>query len=163
MRHIISYRSHRWTSSPTLASLETSKWDNFLVLLGGKEAVSPHRRNEVPISDPVGISENISCITSPPWYSSPHTNLYEATSIKASATAKITGDVDGGVIECKLCSTVELSSWQCFRRHCDTSEDHPVKLTFCNRCGNYFGRQDSKRRHKRTRKYQEEWRTTPRE
>jgi hypothetical protein len=96
-------------------------------------------------------------------YSSPHTNLYEATSIKASATAKITGDVDGGVIECKLCSTVELSSWQCFRRHCDTSEDHPVKLTFCNRCGNYFGRQDSKRRHKRTRKYQEEWRTTPRE
>ncbi|KAN0140886.1 hypothetical protein V8E53_001330 [Lactarius tabidus] len=72
-------------------------------------------------------------------------------------------DVEGGVIKCKLCPTVEFSSWQCFRRHCDISEDHPAELTFCDRCGDYFGRRDSERRHKRTRKYQGEWRTTPRD
>jgi hypothetical protein len=71
--------------------------------------------------------------------------------------------VEGGVIKCKLCPTVEWSSWQSFRRHCDTSEDHPAKLTFCDRCGDYFGRPDSERRHKRTRKYQEERHTTPRD
>lgn len=72
-------------------------------------------------------------------------------------------DVEGGIIKCKLCPAVELSSWQCFRRHCDTSEDHPAELHFCNRCGDHFGRRDSKRRHKRTRKYQEEYRTTSRD
>ena len=41
------------------------------------------------------------------------------------------------------------------------SEDHPTELTFCDRCGDYFGRRDSERRHKRTRKYQEECSTTP--
>ena len=72
-------------------------------------------------------------------------------------------DAEGVVIRCKLCPAVELSSWQCFRRHCDTSEDHPAELTFCNRCGDHFGRRDSERRHKRTRRYQEECRTTPRD
>jgi hypothetical protein len=72
-------------------------------------------------------------------------------------------NVESGVIKCKLCPTVELSSWQCFRRHCDTSEDHPAELTFCDRCGDYFGRRDSERRHKLTRKYQEERHTTPRD
>jgi len=74
-------------------------------------------------------------------------------------------DVERGavrVIKCKLCPTVNLSSWQCFRRHCKTSEDHPAELTFCDRCGDYFGRRDSEKRHK-GKKYQEECRATPRD
>ena len=71
-------------------------------------------------------------------------------------------DLEGGVIRCKLCPNVKLSSWQCYRRHCDTSRDHPAKLTFCDRCGEYFGRQDSKRRHN-TKEYQEKCRATPRD
>jgi hypothetical protein len=53
-------------------------------------------------------------------------------------------DMDGGVIKCKLCPTVELSSWQCFRRHCDASEDHLVELTFCDRCGDYLAAETRK-------------------
>ncbi|KAH8985634.1 hypothetical protein EDB86DRAFT_2833049 [Lactarius hatsudake] len=74
-------------------------------------------------------------------------------------------DVERGavhVIKCKLCPAVELGSWQCFRRHCNTSEDHPAELTFCNRCGDHFGRRDSEKRHSGKR-YQEECRTTPRD
>jgi hypothetical protein len=71
-------------------------------------------------------------------------------------------DLEGGVIRCKLCPTVKLSSLQCYRRHCDTSRDHPAELTFCDRCGDYFGRRDSKRRHN-TRENQEKCRTTPRD
>ena len=36
-------------------------------------------------------------------------------------------DMEGRAIKCKLCPAVELSSWQCFRRHCDTSEDQDRK------------------------------------
>ncbi|KAH8981502.1 hypothetical protein EDB86DRAFT_2834824 [Lactarius hatsudake] len=74
-------------------------------------------------------------------------------------------DVERGAvhsIKCKLCPTVELGSWQCFQRHCKTSEDHPAELTFCNRCGDHFGRRDSEKRHTGKR-YQEECRTTPRD
>ena len=71
-------------------------------------------------------------------------------------------DVERGIIRCKLCPAVELSSWQCFRRHCNTSKDHPTKLTFCDRCGDYFGRQDSEKRHKQ-KKNQEECRTMSRD
>ncbi|KAH9012117.1 hypothetical protein EDB84DRAFT_1444831 [Lactarius hengduanensis] len=64
------------------------------------------------------------------------------------------------VIKCKLCPTAELGSWQCFRRHCKTSENHPAELVFCDRCGDHFGRRDSKKRHNGKR-YQEECRATP--
>jgi hypothetical protein len=67
-----------------------------------------------------------------------------------------------GIIKCKICPTVDLQSWQCFRRHCNTSEDHPAELTFCDQCGDHFGRRDSGKRH-RERKLQEECRTTPRD
>ncbi|KAH9039785.1 hypothetical protein EDB85DRAFT_1927626, partial [Lactarius pseudohatsudake] len=74
-------------------------------------------------------------------------------------------DVERGAvhsIKCKLCPTVELGSWQCFRRHCKTSEEHPAELIFCNRCGDHFGRRDSEKRHTGKR-YQDECRTTPRD
>jgi hypothetical protein len=50
-------------------------------------------------------------------------------------------------IECRLCPDANWGSWQCFKRHCNTSEDHPVEITFCERCGDYFGRRDSLKRH----------------
>ena len=50
-------------------------------------------------------------------------------------------------IRCKLCPNTRLSSWVDFERHCDTSEKHPLALFFCDRCGIYFGREDSLRRH----------------
>ncbi|KAF8261585.1 hypothetical protein EI94DRAFT_1789386 [Lactarius quietus] len=74
------------------------------------------------------------------------------------------GEVQHGavhVIRCKLCPTVALGSWQCFQRHCNSSEDHPAEFTFCNQCGDYFGRRDSKKRHE-AKKNQEGCRTTPR-
>ena len=77
------------------------------------------------------------------------------------------------VIRCKLCPTEELGTWTCFQRHCNTSEDHPAEITFCDRCGDYFGRRDSKKRHEvkknpgachKTSRVQAEWkkRTTKR-
>ncbi|KAH9018793.1 hypothetical protein EDB83DRAFT_175080 [Lactarius deliciosus] len=72
-------------------------------------------------------------------------------------------DVERGavrVIKCKLCPTAELGSWQCFRRHCKASENHPAELVFCDRCGDHFGRRDSKKRHN-GKKYQEECHATP--
>jgi len=53
-------------------------------------------------------------------------------------------------IKCKLCPNTRLSSWDNFEKHCDTSEEHPCVLFFCNRCGVYFGRKDSHRRHVET-------------
>ena len=54
-------------------------------------------------------------------------------------------------IECRLCPDTTLGSWQIFQRHCDTSEDHPVEIIFCERCGDYFGRRDSLKRHQKRR------------
>ena len=52
-------------------------------------------------------------------------------------------------IKCKLCPKVALQSWQCYQRHCDESEVHPVELSFCDRCGDHFARSDSLKRHRR--------------
>jgi len=53
-------------------------------------------------------------------------------------------------IRCKLCPNTRLSGWDNFEKHCDTSERHPRALFFCDRCGVYFGRKDSHRRHVKT-------------
>lgn len=53
-------------------------------------------------------------------------------------------------IRCKLCPNTRLSGWDNFEKHCDTSEEHPCALLFCDRCGVYFGRKDSHRRHVET-------------
>jgi hypothetical protein len=53
-------------------------------------------------------------------------------------------------IKCKLCPNTRFSGWDDFERHCDTSEKHPLTICFCDRCGVYFGRKDSLRRHIQT-------------
>ena len=55
----------------------------------------------------------------------------------------------GGVrtIKCKLCPDAQFGSWATFRRHCKECEMHPVELHYCDSCGDYYARLDSKNRH----------------
>ena len=55
----------------------------------------------------------------------------------------------GGVriIKCKLCPDAQFGSWATFRRHCKECEMHPVELHYCDSCGDYYARSDSKNRH----------------
>ena len=51
------------------------------------------------------------------------------------------------VIKCRLCPIDQFKTWACFCRHCRDCEEHPAKIMCCERCGIYFGRQDSRKRH----------------
>jgi hypothetical protein len=50
-------------------------------------------------------------------------------------------------IKCRLCPTSGFSKWDNFRRHCKTTEAHPLEISFCEHCGDFFARSDSLRRH----------------
>jgi hypothetical protein len=59
-------------------------------------------------------------------------------------------DWDRGAIQdikCRLCPDTRLKTWEDFKRHCDTMEAHPLKIAFCNFCGDFFARVDSLERH----------------
>ncbi|KAH9020002.1 hypothetical protein EDB84DRAFT_1623093 [Lactarius hengduanensis] len=59
-------------------------------------------------------------------------------------------DVECGavsVIKCRLCPTERFKNWAYFCRHCRDSEEHPAEIKCCERCGIYFGRKDSMKRH----------------
>ncbi|KAI9445788.1 hypothetical protein BJY52DRAFT_410009 [Lactarius psammicola] len=58
------------------------------------------------------------------------------------------------VIKCRLCPKPRFSTWVTFQRHCKSCEKHPSELRFCTKCGDYFGRPDSRVRHK-DKKHQE--------
>ena len=62
----------------------------------------------------------------------------------ARGSEEITG------FECRLCPDTHLKTWDGFKRHCDYTESHPLKIAFCERCGDYFGRPDSLKRHVKT-------------
>ena len=55
----------------------------------------------------------------------------------------------GGVrtIKCKLCPDAQFGSWATFQRHCKECEMHPVELHYCDGCGDYYARLDSRDRH----------------
>ncbi|KAH9983392.1 hypothetical protein BJV74DRAFT_797438 [Russula compacta] len=53
------------------------------------------------------------------------------------------------VIKCRLCSGAGFRTWEDFKRHCDTKEAHPVRISFCDRCGDFFARRDSLERHRK--------------
>ena len=55
----------------------------------------------------------------------------------------------GGVriIKCKLCPDAQFGTWATFRRHCKECEMHPLELHYCDWCGDYFARADSRKRH----------------
>jgi hypothetical protein len=50
-------------------------------------------------------------------------------------------------IKCRLCPDAKLKDFEEFKRHCKTSETHPLVIHFCNRCGDFFARSDSLKRH----------------
>ncbi|KAF8263327.1 hypothetical protein EI94DRAFT_1741154 [Lactarius quietus] len=64
------------------------------------------------------------------------------------------------VIKCKLCPKPQFGTWVTFQRHCKSCEKHPSELKFCPRCGDYFGRPDSRIRHN-DKKHQEACLSTP--
>ena len=52
-----------------------------------------------------------------------------------------------GVLKCRLCPGAGFNSWGNFKRHCDTAEAHPLTITFCDHCGDFFARKDARGRH----------------
>jgi hypothetical protein len=60
-------------------------------------------------------------------------------------------DIARGAVEaikCRLCPKAQLKNFEEFKRHCRTSETHPwAPLDFCKRCGDFFARPDSLKRH----------------
>ena len=50
-------------------------------------------------------------------------------------------------IKCRLCPGTKFNKWGGFKRHCDCTETHPLKIYFCEHCGDYFARSDSCQRH----------------
>ena len=42
------------------------------------------------------------------------------------------------VINCRLCPDAKLKDFEEFKRHCKTSETHPLVIHFCDRCRDYF-------------------------
>ena len=53
-------------------------------------------------------------------------------------------------IRCKLCPGTKPKMWEDFKRYCETMEVHPLTITFCGKCGDYFARTDSLGRHRET-------------
>jgi len=51
-------------------------------------------------------------------------------------------------IKCRICPDTKLRNFVEFKRHCQTSETHPLEIHFCDRCGDYFARHDSLKRHR---------------
>jgi hypothetical protein len=50
-------------------------------------------------------------------------------------------------IKCRLCPDLKLKDFEEFKRHCKTTETHPLEIHFCDCCGDYFARRDSLKRH----------------
>ena len=55
------------------------------------------------------------------------------------------------VLKCRLCPGAGFSNWGDFKRHCREMEAHPVRISFCDHCGDGFARRDSLKRHCETR------------
>ena len=50
-------------------------------------------------------------------------------------------------IKCQLCPDTTFKTWEDFKRHCNTTETHPLKINFCDWCGDFFARRDALVRH----------------
>ncbi|KAH9077579.1 hypothetical protein EDB83DRAFT_2344562 [Lactarius deliciosus] len=76
------------------------------------------------------------------------TNLTERERLMLQTTQ---ADEERGAVRyimCRVCSNRCFPKWATFQRHCKSCEKHPSELKFCPKCGDYFGRQDSEKRHK---------------
>ncbi|KAH9964350.1 hypothetical protein BGW80DRAFT_1541473 [Lactifluus volemus] len=54
-------------------------------------------------------------------------------------------------LKCRLCPGADFSDWEDYKRHCDTSEAHPAKISYCGHCGDFFARSDALKRHREKR------------
>ena len=50
-------------------------------------------------------------------------------------------------IKCRWCHD-SFKRWKDFKRHCNTSKVHPLKIIICDRCGKFFTRADALKRHR---------------
>jgi hypothetical protein len=51
-------------------------------------------------------------------------------------------------IKCRLCPNTRFPKWEDFKRHCRVTEAHPLEISFCDHCGDFFARTDSLKRHR---------------
>jgi hypothetical protein len=51
------------------------------------------------------------------------------------------------MVKCRLCPGADFSDWEDYKRHCDTAESHPAKISYCSHCGDFFARGDALKRH----------------
>ena len=49
--------------------------------------------------------------------------------------------------KCRLFPRTNLKTRQDFKRHCNTAEVHPLEISFCDDCGEFFTRKDLLLRH----------------
>ena len=45
-------------------------------------------------------------------------------------------------LKCRLCPGAAFSNWEDFKRHCDLMKAHPLRVSFCGYCGDFFARMD---------------------
>ena len=51
-------------------------------------------------------------------------------------------------IKFRCCPDMMFKTWDDYKRHCDTSENHPLTIDFCDFCRDFFARTDSLKRHR---------------
>ncbi|KAI9460707.1 hypothetical protein F5148DRAFT_1216228, partial [Russula earlei] len=71
-----------------------------------------------------------------------HRSMLEATSADWARGAV-------RALKCRLCPDADFSNWEDYKRHSDTAEAHPRRISFCELCGDYFARGDSLVRHRK--------------
>ena len=69
--------------------------------------------------------------------------------LKATPDKRARGVVH--VLKCVICPNARFSNWETFKRHCDKTEGHLEDIVFCQFCGDFFGRPDSRDRHENKR------------
>ena len=52
-------------------------------------------------------------------------------------------------IKCRICPNTPFKTWEDYKRHCDTAEVHPLEISFCDLCGDFFARKDALVRHRK--------------
>jgi hypothetical protein len=139
----------------TQESMETTTWENLPSAEGREQKeMWQHENNEVQPQEmnssategehDADVDAERVLFPIPKRLSKRHRRLLNATA--ADSTRAFVH-----VLKCKLCPDAGFCSWEVFKRHCDQSEAHPRKLSFCEFCGDFFARSDSLKRHRESR------------
>jgi hypothetical protein len=133
--------------------METTSWENLPWVEGrGQEATWQHENSVVQPQEVGSRATEVEqeanaervLFSIPKRLSERHSGLLNATTADwARAFVH--------VLKCKLCPDAGFCNWEGFKRHCDQSEAHPCRLSFCDFCGDFFARSDSLKRHRESR------------